>query len=191
MQLRLSEKIPWAFALALLPLVIIVIASFRSMTGLLEAANWVRHTHEVEIQLAQLLSHITDAETGLRGFVITGRENFLEPYHKAVGVIDKDLAAMQRLTADNAEQMSRLDAIKPIIADKLTEMKGTIARRRADGFAAAHSIRRCESSAERRWLCGTTAFVRLKLKGQPQRSAILCSAQSTSTRIQRRRVRWR
>ena len=140
MQLRLSEKIPWAFALALLPLVIIVIASFRSMTGLLEAANMVRHTHEVKIQLAQLLTHVTDAETGLRGFVITGRENFLEPYHKAVGVIDKDLAALQRLLADNAEQMSRLAAIKPIIADKLTEMKGTIARRRADGFAAAQSI---------------------------------------------------
>ena len=130
MQLRLSEKIPWAFALALLPLVIIVIASFRSMAGLLDAAERIRHTHEVETHLAELLSHVTDAEAGSRGFVITGRANFLENYQKAVGVIDKDLAALQRLTADDAEQMRRLDAIKPIIADKLNHMTGTIARRR-------------------------------------------------------------
>ncbi len=140
MQLRLSEKIPWAFALALLPLVIIVIASFRSMAGLLDAADRVRHSHEVETHLAELLSHVTDAEAGSRGFVITGRENFLENYQKAVGVIDKDLAALQRLTADDAEQMRRLDAIKPIIADKLNHMTGTIARRRTEGFAAAQTM---------------------------------------------------
>ena len=57
MQLRLNEKIPWAFALALLPLVVIIVASFRNTSALLEAAQLVRHTQEVKVSLGNLLAH--------------------------------------------------------------------------------------------------------------------------------------
>jgi PAS domain S-box-containing protein len=140
MQLRLSDKIPWAFALALLPLVIVVIASFRSTTGLVEAANWVRHTQEVEENLIKLLAHVTDAETGMRGFVITGREGFLEPYHQAVRIIDNDFITLQRLIADNKEQLRRLAALKPNIVDKLSEINSVIALRRTQGFSPAQQM---------------------------------------------------
>jgi signal transduction histidine kinase/CHASE3 domain sensor protein/ActR/RegA family two-component response regulator len=140
MQLRLSDKIPWAFALALVPLVIIVVASFRNMSALLETGEWVRHTQDVKIDLGNLLAHVTDAETGMRGFVITGNEKFLEPYHNALRVIDHDFDDLQRLTGDNAEQKRRLDAIKFVFADKLNHMSTTIAVRRADGFAAAQNL---------------------------------------------------
>ena len=140
MQLRLNEKIPWAFALALLPLVIIVVASFRNMSASLEAAQWVSHTQEVKVKLGNLLAHVTDAETGMRGFVITGNETFLEPYHNAIPLIEHDLADLQRLTADNAEQTRRLEAIKSTVADKVNHMSSVVAMRRSDGFAAAQSL---------------------------------------------------
>ena len=140
MQFRLNEKIPWAFALALLPLVIIVVASFRNMSALLEAAQSVRHTQEVKVNLGSLLSNVTDAESGMRGFIITGKETFLDQYHNSVGVIDHDLTALQTLTADNAEQMRRLEAIKTIVADKLKQMSSAVEVRRANGFAAAQRL---------------------------------------------------
>jgi PAS domain S-box-containing protein len=140
MQLRLNDKIPWAFALALLPLVIIVVVSFRSMSGMLEATSRVRHTQEVGASLAKLLSHMTGAETGMRGFVITGQAQFLEPYHAAIGGIENELASLQKLTADSAEQQQRLAAMKPIVADKLNNMTKVISLRRAEGFTAAQRV---------------------------------------------------
>ena len=140
MQLRLNEKIPWAFALALLPLVVIIIASFRNTSALLEAGQLVRHTQEVKVSLGNLLAHVTDAETGMRGFIITGNETFLEPYHNAITVIEHDLADLQRLTADNAEQTRRLEAIKSPVADKVNHLSSVVAIRRSDGFAAAQSL---------------------------------------------------
>ena len=140
MQLRLSDKIPWAFALALLPLVVIIIASFRNTSALLEAGQLVRDTQEVKVRLGNLLAHVTDAETGMRGFIITGNETFLKPYHNAIKVIDRDLADLQRLTADNAEQTVRLEAVKSTVADKVDHMSNVVASRRSDGFAAAQSL---------------------------------------------------
>jgi signal transduction histidine kinase/CHASE3 domain sensor protein/ActR/RegA family two-component response regulator len=137
MQLRLNEKIPWAFALALLPLVIIVVASFRNMSALLEAAQLIRHTQDVKVSLGNLLAHVTDAQNGMRGFLITGNETFLEPYHNAVAIIDQDVTDLQRLIAGNAEQGRRLDAVKSIVADQLDYLSRTVAVRRTDGFDAA------------------------------------------------------
>lgn len=140
MQLRLSDKIPWAFALALLPLVVIIIASFRNTSALLEAGQLVRDTQEVKVRLGNLLAHVTDAETGMRGFIITGNETFLNPYHNAIKVIDRDLADLQRMTADNAEQTVRLEAVKSTVADKVDHMSNVVTSRRSDGFAAAQSL---------------------------------------------------
>ena len=140
MQLRLSDKIPWAFALALLPFVIIVVASFRTLSGALDAASRVRHTQEVEMTLAKLLSHMTDAETGMRGFVITGKAQFLEPYQAALNVIDKDILALQSLTMEDIEQQRRIESMKPTVADKLNHMAKVVALRRNEGFTAAQQL---------------------------------------------------
>ena len=137
MRLRLNDKIPWAFALALLPLVVISIASFRSMSGMVDAASSLRHTQEVNMSLVKLLSDMTDGETGMRGFVITGQAQFLEPYHAAIGVINQDLANLQKLTAGNVEQQQRLVAMQPIVADKFNEMAKVVSLRRTEGFTAA------------------------------------------------------
>ena len=184
MQLRLNDKIPWAFALALLPLVIIVVASFRNISALQAAAQWVRHTQEVKVNLGNLLAHVTDAESGIRGFVITGNGTFLEPYHGAIRVIDDDLANLQRLTADNAEQVRRFEAIKSTVADKVNHMSRAVTVRRADGFAAAQSLVASEygniKMAALRAI--VTAMNNTESKLLQQRQAIM-DAQTRDTRL--------
>ena len=49
-----------------------------------EKIRWVNHTNEVLIESEQLLAYLTDAETGQRGYLLTGAASYLEPYHSGV-----------------------------------------------------------------------------------------------------------
>lgn len=70
--------------------------------------TWVAHTHEVIEQSEQLLTALVNQETGVRGYVITGRESFLEPYQAGAADYVKTLAHLRELTRDNAQQQERL-----------------------------------------------------------------------------------
>ena len=57
------------------------------------------HTHEVISALDRVLGHVVDAETGERGFLITGRDGYLEPYDAALVRYDAQRCALDRLSA--------------------------------------------------------------------------------------------
>jgi CHASE3 domain sensor protein len=125
------------FALSALTLVLVVVVSYRNAYLLIENDSWVAHSHQVRTELADLLSEMKDAETGQRGFVITGDESYLEPYKAAVGAIPATVADVRKLTADNPDQQRRITTMAPLIATKLVELKGVIEQRRNQGFDAA------------------------------------------------------
>src|SRR5882724_3778301 len=129
-----GRKLALGFAIAILTLLVIGVSGYRSTEHLIENDRWVSHTHEVRTKLADLVSSLKDAETGQRGFVITGDENFLEPYRAALPDIAKTVAEIRTLTADNDAQQRRLSALQPLIDGKLTELKRTIEMRRSVGF---------------------------------------------------------
>src|SRR5258707_9361644 len=95
MKWTIGTKIGGGFALALAALLIIGVVSYRSTTGLIETAGLVDHTHLVLENLEQLLSTMKDAETGQRGFVITGEERYLDPYNTALGQSDQIVKAIR------------------------------------------------------------------------------------------------
>jgi signal transduction histidine kinase/CheY-like chemotaxis protein len=101
-----------------------------------ENARWVRHTLDADRQLVELLSSLQDAETGQRGYLLTGREYYLAPYERAR---DRALAALDRIgqqLADNPGQQTRLDRLRPVVMGKLDELAETVALTR-DGQAVA------------------------------------------------------
>ncbi len=75
-----GKKIAAGFAISLVLLVAIGTVAYASISKLTRTSQWVTHTHEVLEHIAGVLSLLKDAETGQRGFVITGDEAFLEPY---------------------------------------------------------------------------------------------------------------
>jgi PAS domain S-box-containing protein len=111
----------------------------------LESERWERHSREVIQQLGALLSCLKDAETGQRGFIITGKPDYLWPYQASLAEITVDLADLLRLTADNPQQQQRLHAITPLVAAKLAELKETIALRESQGFPVASAAFMVES----------------------------------------------
>ena len=102
----------------------------------MESERGERHTREVIQQFGDLLSSLKDAETGQRGFIITGKPDYLEPYQASLAEIAIGLADLRRLTADNPRQQQRLVAITPLVAAKLADLKETIALRETQGFPA-------------------------------------------------------
>ncbi len=109
----------------------------RNTRRLADAAAEVDHSHRVVNALERLLSTLKDAETGQRGFVITGDPKFLEPYEDALGRVWGDFEAASRLTADDPTQQGRLELARPRVVAKLAELAETVALRRADAAAAA------------------------------------------------------
>jgi methyl-accepting chemotaxis protein len=139
MKWTIGTKIGSGFALALAALMVIGVVSYRSTTGLIKTAGLVAHTHQVLEKLEELLSVMKDAETGQRGFIITGEKRYLEPYLTALGQIDGGLKTVRELTKDNSNQQKRLDRLESLIAGKLEEMKAILDLRQEPikGFEAA------------------------------------------------------
>src|SRR6185503_4839256 len=110
------------------------------VTRVEQAQSAVTHTYEVIAALSQTLASLVDAETGQRGFLITGEERYLGPYRDAITEVNGHLQRLAELTADNREQEPEIADARRFAAEKLAELELTIAVRRQDGFAAAQRI---------------------------------------------------
>jgi CheY-like chemotaxis protein/CHASE3 domain sensor protein len=78
---------------------------------LISIRKWVDHSDQVIAKGHLTLLHTVDAETGLRGFLLTGKENFLEPYHWSVDDYDAQMKDFMRMTSDNPAQVELLKTI--------------------------------------------------------------------------------
>ena len=87
------------------------------ITYLLSVIQWVEHTDRVINNLNESSKLTVDLETGLRGFLITGDEHFLDPYEVAKPRIIGDLHNLQELVADNPQQVDRLKRLEAMQAE--------------------------------------------------------------------------
>ena len=126
MKFSIGQKVYLGFGVALLILVVISIVSYRSAIKSIETARWVEHTHTVLVSLEHLLLVAKDAESGVRGYVITGNASYLEPYQTATQEIDQKVMDLRRLTSDNPHQQRRLDALEPLIAERVAFSRETV-----------------------------------------------------------------
>ncbi len=106
--------------------------SYYNVRSLQEATGLVGHSHEVIETLEDVLSLMRDAETGQRGFIITGNEKYLAPYTEALPKIDARVADVTRMTADNPNQQGRIPAMKLYVDQKRDELAKIISLRREE-----------------------------------------------------------
>jgi CheY-like chemotaxis protein/signal transduction histidine kinase/CHASE3 domain sensor protein len=98
------------------------------------------HSHEVIATLDALFSTVQDAETGQRGFLLTGNDRYLQPYETALSRVGSELDAIGALTADNPSQQANIRQLRPHVDAKLAELKQTIDLRRGQGAQAALAV---------------------------------------------------
>ena len=100
-------------------------------------ATLVTHTHEVILKLSDLRSLAKDAETGQRGYVLTGDDSYLAPHTDAVATLEEEFLSLGELVKDNPQQKMRMEKLQRHMRNKLSELKETIDLRRAKSFEAA------------------------------------------------------
>ncbi|HEY7090115.1 MAG TPA: CHASE3 domain-containing protein, partial [Tepidisphaeraceae bacterium] len=92
---------------------------------LVNSAAVGRQHHAITV-LQQLFSTVQDAETGQRGFLITGEDAYLEPYNSAIARVQRDLQEAQQLVGDAEIPADASRQLQDLVGRKLEEMKHTI-----------------------------------------------------------------
>jgi signal transduction histidine kinase len=105
-----------------------------------ETSNRVNQSQQTLQKLESVLSSLKDAETGQRGYLLTGRESYLEPYTTAIGTIDREIAQLKRLTATNRSQQQQIASLEPLIRNKLAELQQTVDLKKNQNPAAARQL---------------------------------------------------
>jgi PAS domain S-box-containing protein len=127
-----EKRIASYFAVAILLLGIVFFSFAANNQQLIRSTNLIAHTKDVLFQSALVLNAAQDIETGTRGFLITGREEFLEPFNNGVDSINGKIAEVKRLTENDAAQQRRTDTLSRLVQQNVLLRKKLIEFKRAD-----------------------------------------------------------
>lgn len=134
MRASLKRNLLVGFGLSLLLLIVSSVASYVSINNLVESSAMVDHTNKVIIQLENVISSLKDAETGQRGYLLTGRSDFLKPYLGAQDSALKALGIVRDLTMDNPAQTQKADELNGILTRRIDVLRVAIERKRSTGL---------------------------------------------------------
>jgi signal transduction histidine kinase len=134
MKILIGKKTALIFVLAIIFVIANATILYLSIRTLIKNNNQVVHTQEVLSELGLLLSNVKDAETGQRGFLITGEESYLEPYRDASSGIESHIQKLKTLTSDNQAQQQRLPVLEQNIQKRLDTLRSNLEIRRQYGL---------------------------------------------------------
>ena len=120
-------------ALPLIVGVISMVGFVALIAYLLSTLNWVEHSDRVIANSHSMAKLAVDQETGLRGFLITGNETFLEPYRLGKPRMQTQLDALTALVGDNPVQVERLRLLASLHGQWTAFADQTLALRREGG----------------------------------------------------------
>ena len=98
MKFSIKLKLLAGFGAALPLMGVMGAVTFNSIVSLADASSNVAHTHEVIGGVERMVSWLNTAETGQRGFVITGEDQYLQPYNIGIVEIQEELKTLKTLT---------------------------------------------------------------------------------------------
>jgi two-component system sensor kinase FixL len=119
----LPGRVPLLLGISLSLLVAAAIALTVNITRLRDSFAWVEHTNEVLRQIADIERALLTAESGERGYLLTGQNSYLESHNRAQAEMPGLLAALQKLISDNPAQTQRLTQLRPNVEARLADFK--------------------------------------------------------------------
>jgi len=126
------------------------IAGYWAVSTLHNTSREVTQTYAVIAKTGEVLSTIKDAETGQRGYLLTGDPTYLEPYETAVAAAPRVIAELRALTIDDANQQRRVDQLETQFNSKVEELKRTVELRKAGNGDEA--VKRVQTNAGRTYM---------------------------------------
>ena len=113
---------------------------YREYYRVNEQLSRVIHTHRVIALTGDFLGFMKDAETGQRGYLLTRRKEYLEPYESGIKSATTAFRNLKNLTSDNERQQKRLVLVHQLMNEKLDELADTITKVNEGDPDAALSI---------------------------------------------------
>ena len=123
---KLAISLPFAILAAAI-LIFINEASFRQST---QAVSRIEETQKTRGALNKLLQQLLDAETGQRGYLLTGDASYLEPYSLALDSISQNMDFLRQLFASDPIQLGEFDLLSRHVSRKLAEIDLTVRMRK-------------------------------------------------------------
>ncbi len=111
----LKVKIFTGIAVPLLAMLGLGILSFLRIEGLQDTSKWVNHTYKVMAEAELIVTNAVDMETGMRGYLLAGKDEFLQPYHSGSQVTYARMTQLKATVSDNPAQVKRLEEAEKIL----------------------------------------------------------------------------
>lgn len=140
MEKNFVRKVTLFVAIAVIMLFVGMSFALIQKGKLTDQISKVLAASDMRSQVSQLVSLVTDTETGQRGYLLTGEDRYLEPYESARRELDDQLLEVLASANENAEIQKAVIALSKDITLKLAELAETIELRRTEGFDAAVAV---------------------------------------------------
>ena len=106
-KMKVSYKISIGYGVILILMLVTSLVVSISISSIIDASRWVNHTYEVIRKAESVQAVMVDMETGQRGFLIAGEDEYLDPYNAGRAVFEELIIEGQQLTSYNLPQVER------------------------------------------------------------------------------------
>jgi len=145
-RITITQKLAAGFGLIVFIIVILVSVAWNSFDTANDSTELSIHTYTVLDEAQELKEHLLNIETGMRGFLLSGRDDFLEPLVTGKQGFDRSWNELKKLTSDNPRQQQRLDEIKALSTEWVkADVDPMIALRRSNPGEGVVSARVSEA----------------------------------------------
>jgi CHASE3 domain sensor protein len=117
-----------------------LVAIFFIGRAVIEADHDLLRQHTMISELQETLSTLKDAETGQRGYLLTGNDEYLEPYGQALARINEEIEVLDGRAKVGELPKPEMNNLRKLIEGKLAELQETISLRRTQGLPAALTL---------------------------------------------------
>ena len=158
MMTRFDRHLRLGYGVSIVILLAVTALSYLALQSLLRSNRAVQHSNEVVQTLEKVLSVMKDAETGQRGYLLTGKDTYLEPYNGAYREAHLLTSQLLELTADNHGQQAHITDIRQVLDHRLNLLQQVIDKKQQTGQvsvtdldagkAAMDALRRAVQRAE-------------------------------------------
>ncbi|WCM94127.1 response regulator [Acidovorax sp. NCPPB 2350] len=141
---RMPLRLQLGFVLAALATAVIALFTYQSQQGRWDAVRRINAAVESIVQMQYVLSILKDAETGQRGYLLTGEARYLSPYDTAQASLEPELERLRGLVSDSPRQLRRYEQLFPIARQKMAELHDTVSLRQSGQVEAAMALVRTD-----------------------------------------------
>ncbi len=120
------RRSPFAFPLAALVALIMLLISETSYRSSRNSMDAVSDLSIARLRVQRVLRLMVDAETAQRGYLLTGRKDYLEPYRNSVEALPETMAKLKAHYASRPAHAKALARLEELIAVKLSELVTTL-----------------------------------------------------------------